>query len=60
MPNFMKNLLYPFGWLINSWKVMLSSASIGNLAEKAKHVGVNLDGRGPQNRFSTAAAKTAA
>jgi len=32
----------------------------GNLPENAKHGEVNLDERGPQNRFLTAAAQTAA
>ena len=32
MHNFMNNLLCPIGWLTNSWKFMLSSASIDKLA----------------------------
>ena len=42
MQKFMKNLLCPDGWLLNSGKFMLSSASIHNLTKKGKLVWVKL------------------
>jgi len=40
--------------------MLIHTFTHSNLAEKAKHGGVNLDERGSQNRFLTAVAKAAA
>jgi hypothetical protein len=60
MPKFLKKLLYPVGWLTNSWEFILSSLSPDNSVTKEETCRVNLGERGPQNRFLTAVAKVAA